>query len=231
MKKLFPVIHYSTDDLAIENARIAHEEGANGIFLIEMSGDDRLCDRVALFIKETYPNWFVGCNRLCGNIADHIIKDAANGLDGIWIDNPGVYSSHADKQIVDEINAALQNVWQDGKKFDFFGSVAFKTHYKEDPNPGLAAKKAAALGWIPTTSGSATGIAASTKKIIQIQNALRDIPFAMASGTTVANIDNYIDHVDYFLVATGISKSFYEFYPKLIRQMSQKVKKFNELAV
>ena len=228
MKKLFPVIHYKDDQTSIENAKIAYEEGCDGIFLIEMSGRDNLVLPIASKLKSKYPDQFIARNCLTVPANEAILTDYEDGLDGLWIDNPGLYS---DKETfnVELINDSLRHVWYHNKEFKFYGSVAFKTHLYHDPDPGLAAHKAIQYGWIPTTSGVTTGQVADLAKIINIAACLRTNEIlAMASGTTVNNIDMYLPYVAHFLVATGISKSFYEFDIKLVHQMAQKIKEYNK---
>ena len=223
MKKLFPVIHHKDDQTTFENAKIAFNEGCAGIFLIEMSGKDDYVVWPALEIKAKYPDWFVARNCLTTDPVEAIIHDYDSGLDGLWIDNPGLYSDKQDL-LVAKINEELKFC----PGFVFYGSVAFKTHQYEDPDPGLAAHLAADMGWFPTTSGTATGVAADLAKIRNILACLHRRLLAIASGITVDNIHQYLPMVDHFLVATGISKSFYEFDPKLVHQMFQKIKEYNK---
>ena len=223
MKKLFPVIHHKNDQTTFENAKIAFNEGCAGVFLIEMSGKDDHVIESALELKSKYSDWFVARNCLSINPVEAIISDYEFGFDGLWIDNPGLYSDREDL-IVSKINEELKL----RPDFAFYGSIAFKTHQYEDLDPGLAAHLASDMGWFPTTSGTATGVAADLAKIRNIRACLHRRLLAIASGITVDNIDTYLPYVDHFLVATGISKSFYEFDIKLVHQMAQKIKEYNK---
>jgi predicted TIM-barrel enzyme len=54
-----------------------------------------------------------------------------------------------------------------------------------------------------------------------------DYPLAIASGITPENIEKYLPYVDYFLVATGISKTFDEFDPEKRKLLAQKIHEFS----
>jgi predicted TIM-barrel enzyme len=101
-----------------------------------------------------------------------------------------------------------------------FAGVAFK-HQRPEPNPELAARMADKFGFIASTSGSATGVAAEVDKIARLRTALGDAPLAIASGVTPENVHEYAPHLSHILVATGVSESFHEFdYEKLYRLRS-----------
>ena len=77
-----------------------------------------------------------------------------------------------------------------------------------------------------TTSGTATGQAASLSKIRQIRAAIGDHPLAIASGLTPENITSYLPYANCFLVATGISRSFEMFDPVLMRTFINTVRTY-----
>lgn len=88
---------------------------------------------------------------------------------------------------------------------------------------GKAASLAAKFMDVVTTSGSATGVAASVKKISDMREGCGDVAMALASGVTPENASQYIPLVDAFLVATGISPpgDFYNLDPIRLRALLQ----------
>jgi predicted TIM-barrel enzyme len=78
---------------------------------------------------------------------------------------------------------------------------------------------------VVTTSGKGTGWAADIKKIQKMKQAMGDFPLAIASGVTPENVTTYLPVADCFLVATGISRNFYEFDLAKTRQLINVVRK------
>lgn len=202
---VLPVIHYLDDAQALRNARIAYEAGCEGIFLIHMEGRNELLWTAGAQMKQNWPAWLVGINHL--GIAAHTAIEAniAAGFDMTWTDEQITHSAAP----IEQAETALAAV---GKaRHDVFVGVAFK-HQQAEPDPGKAARKALEYGFIPTTSGPATGIAATQEAIDDLRDAIGpDAPFAIASGITPANIRLFAPQLTHVLVATGISSSFYEF--------------------
>jgi hypothetical protein len=211
MTKLIAVIHYRDDETAFENARIAAANSYDGVCLIHMQGKDDLIETAAAEIKGRHPELIVITNRLSTHPVDMVRRDAELGLDGSWCDNPGV-SSKGITQLAKDIEEAVFEIRKDKPGFLFFGSVAFKTQ-THDPDPATAAVKAKNLGWIATTSGMATGVAPDEEKLEQMKTAIASFDLAVASGITPENAETLGEHVDWVLVSTGISSSFYTFDP------------------
>jgi len=88
---------------------------------------------------------------------------------------------------------------------------------------GAAARLASRYCDVVTTSGPGTGQAAAVEKIRAMKQALGPRPLAIASGITPANIGEYLPIADAFLVATGISRSFTELDPALVREAVRRV--------
>ena len=88
---------------------------------------------------------------------------------------------------------------------------------------GRAASLAAKFMDVVTTSGSATGVAASIKKISDMRDGCGDVAMALASGVTPENASQYVLLVDGILVATGISPpgDFYNLDPARLRALLQ----------
>lgn len=228
MKKLFPVIHYISLATTKENLKICINEGCHGVFLINMHQDDSELNESLILAREMGgKDFMVGVNRLgCDNetIAEYIKHDKL--VDAYWVDNPGL-STDLTESSVYMLTKALNERKNNTPNFEFYGSVAFKTQKKES-KPWLAAKIAKTYRWIPTTSGIGTGIAADYDKIESMKNAIEDYPLAIASGITPENIDLYLPAVDHFLVATGISKDFYNFDRVKVFEIVKKIYRWNE---
>ena len=92
-----------------------------------------------------------------------------------------------------------------------------------DTEVGKAASLAAKFMNVVTTSGSATGVAASIKKISDMRKGCGNVAMALASGVTPENASQYIPLVDGILVATGVSppRDFYNLDPARLRALLQ----------
>ena len=71
-----------------------------------------------------------------------------------------------------------------------------------------------------TTSGRATGASAAVEKVKIMKRVIGDRPLAIASGITAENVEQFLPWVDIFLVATGISTSFYELDIEKVHQLA-----------
>ena len=94
---------------------------------------------------------------------------------------------------------------------------------RADAEVGKAASLAANFMDVVTTSGSATGVAAGTKKISDMRKGCGEVAMALASGVTPENVSQYVPLVDAILVATGISppRDFYNLDPARLRALLQ----------
>lgn len=213
---IIPVIHFESDAQAMRNAERVFDAGCEGVFLIHMDGENELLAPVALRIKSRWPHKLVGINYLGMDPAKAILANVANGIDMTWTD---VQLTHS-----------LAEPWTQAKMIQtalvkcpshlIFAGVAFK-HQRPEPQPELAARMADKFGFVSTTSGSATGVAAEVEKVARMRLALGDAPLAIASGITPENVHEYAPYLTHILVATGVSESFYEFdYEKLYRLRS-----------
>ncbi len=218
--KLIAVIHHHDDELSLENARMADAAGFDGVSLIHMQGLDELIDRPAVRIKRAFPDLKVIANRLTTPPELIVPRDTALGLDGSWVDNPGV-SSEGCAPVSAIFNGAVSWARRFHHNYLFFGSVAFKTQQPEpsDDHAATAAQKAAALGWVATTSGPATGVAPDVKKLRAMRHRIPNADLAVASGVTPENAADISLFVDWIFVSTGISKDFHTFDPEKMRKV------------
>lgn len=212
--ELHPVIHYVDMATTLRNAEIADQAECAGIFLIHMAGLDSLLDPAAIEIKRSFPRLAIGVNRLATDPLQSLKQNVAVGATSTWSDVCGVTSAG-----VDVLGVSLQSELAKHHGHKFFGSVAFK-YQRIDPDPPKAALLADQAGFIPTTSGTATGSAPEVGKIASMAAALPTKSLAVASGITVENASCFIPHVKHFLVSTGISKSFYLFDEAKVRGLN-----------
>jgi len=204
MTTILPVIHFASAEATLQAAETAFDAGCDGVFLIHMGGADRLLDAPAVAVKRRWPERFVGTNRLRMSAADAVRLDASLGLDGTWSDAPGISTVPRHAGDLSPLAAAVAAAQAQNPAFRFFASVAFK-YQPPEPDPPAAARLAAAQGWIATTSGAATGVAADMAKLAGMRVALGTLPLAVASGVTPENAAEHARYVSHILVATGIS--------------------------
>ncbi len=221
------VIHVVSTAQALQNANIALDEGADGIFLIShgVISDVNLISSTYRYVLATLRrrslNPFVGLNCL-SIMPQDIFKFIPDYLSGIWIDNLGI--KH-DREYQHQPNCIMEARRKRGWDGLFFGGVAFK-HQKAVSYENLPEISRAAMKFcdVITTSGEATGKAPEVKKIRLIRKAVGDFPIAIASGITPENVQEFMPYANCFLVATGISKSFTELNPTRVRRLSQAIR-------
>lgn len=215
---VLPVIHVDTLARTLDNAALAFEAGADGVFLISMNGRDEVLESMGRDVKSRWPEKLVGLNFLTRTAVDAVRITAGAGLDMTWSDNAQVHT----EQPLDKARAIAAALAEfPGHKF--LGGVAFK-HQKWEPLPATAAQRALALGFIPCTSGSATGVAAEVTKIARIHEATGGAELAIASGITPDNVLDFAPYLSHILVATGVSKNEYDFDFELLSRLVGKVK-------
>jgi len=126
----------------------------------------------------------------------------------VWGDNCGVSSKGLSLK-----GRELSVFASDNPKIEVFASVAFK-YQPLDSDPESAASTARAQGFIPTTSGEATGVAPELKKIVSMSDHGKNL--AIASGLSLANIDLFKPYISHALIASSVSVDDYHFdYEKL----------------
>lgn len=202
MPKFFPVIHLCDDVQGTHEAGKAFDAGADGVFFIHHASDDAMVVRVASAAKQRYPDWYVGINLLSLGCIPAFEKAIDANLDAIWADSVGVTSEGLDARA-----NALRALHTVHPFIDIFAGVAFK-YQPHDQNPSKTVYSLSDLGWIPCTSGKATGSAAEIEKVSKLANA-SSIGLALASGVTLDNVEEYLPYVSHFFVASSISTDDY----------------------
>lgn len=202
LPKFFPVIHLRDDAQGHREAEKAYDAGADGVFFIHHAGDDTMAVRVAQAVKIRYPEWYVGINLLASGPVAAFEQAITAGLNAIWADAVGV-SSEGLTPVAHE----LRRLHLVHPFIDIFAGVAFK-YQPTDPNPNGTIYQLSDLGWIPCTSGKATGSAAEVGKVEGLATA-SSTGLGLASGVTLDNVAQYLPHVSHFFVASSISEDDY----------------------
>ncbi len=211
--RIWPVIHIENAEQALLNAAIASKNGVHGVFLIQMEGNDEIIDPIAETIRVAYPSLQLGVNYLSLSAEEALKRALARNYHASWSDRPGVRSDMITPA------ALLNQQLLQGQAHTYFASVAFK-YQPTDSDPGMAAKKAISLGMLPTTSGTATGIAPDIEKLQTMRNTIGPgAPLAVASGVDPDNIHAIAPWVSDILVSTGISSDFYHFDDKRLKDL------------
>ena len=217
MRIFAPVIHCESTTQTLKNVEILESLDIHNCFLI---GHELSCQTlIAIYeeVKSSFPHFCIGMNFL-DLPAEEAVENAPDGVWAIWLDN-----LHIDEDL--DVQEHAINIF-DKKRKDFllFGGIAFK-YQKEVRDLVKVSYEAIKYCDVPTTSGDATGRAADISKIRIIKQAIRDKPLAIASGINPNNVFNYMDYVSYYLVSTGISKSFSEFDASKVEILKKNLQK------
>lgn len=208
---IYPVIHYLTREIALQQVALARGCGADGVFLISHDGADVDLVTVAARAKRDHPDFQIGINLLSEPPLHACERAKSSGLDMVWADDMGVDSSGANAMA-----HSLSDFARDWPEIVLFASVAFK-YRPHEPDPARAARMAQSLGFLPTTSGAATGSPPDVEKIATMSAATGG-RLAIASGMTPENVGRYASHLSHILVATGIGADGYHIDPQLLRR-------------
>jgi hypothetical protein len=220
MTTIIPVIHYADDNQAMRNAERAIEAGCAGVMLIEMRGQNAGLLFIGGAIKRRWPAAHVGINHLGAEFEQAAHQNIGAALDSTWTDDQLTYSSAPIDPGAIRISRALESA----PPHAVFCAVAFK-YQADEADPADAAAKAVSLGFIPTTSGPATGVAANPARIERMRELIGPkAPLALASGITPDNAQAFAPLLSHMLVATGVSASFHEFDPARLRALVEAVR-------
>lgn len=219
---LLAVIHVDAKAQALANTIVAFGEGADGVFLINHNMSAGELRDIYLDIRSAFEKEWIGINFL-GSPRLRVLKGLApESVSGIWSDNAGYGESEDPLRVPRSLDEARQST-PFGKRMLYFGGVSFK--HQHDTTDIAAASRSAAeckpYVDVITTSGDKTGKPPTVEKIVAMRQALGTHPLAIASGMTPENIQPFLPHVDAFLVATGISKSFTELDPVRVCAMAK----------
>jgi uncharacterized protein len=219
---VFPVIHVNSVGQTLTNAAIARDAGADGIFLINHDVPPDELFSIAEAVSIEFSGWWLGLNVLGLDVCEVIPRLTAR-IDGLWLNDAFV---REDGESQDEAATPRKLIQAAAWRGRYFGGVAFK-HQRAVADVGRAASIASQYVDVVTTSGPATGEAPSVEKIRNMGVALQGYPLAIASGITPDNISQFLPHALCYLVATGISKNFYELDVRLLARLLAIVRHYN----
>lgn len=214
---ILPVIHFQDTPLALVNAAMARQSGADGVFLISHHVQDEELPAVAEAIKRSWPGARVGLNFLSRGLRAAMSAVERHGLDMLWGDRCGVSA-----QGLDDDGRHLRDWAARNPAVTVYAGVAFK-YQRPEPDPAGAARQAREAGMLPTTSGAATGSAPNLDKIRSMSEAV-DGQLAVASGMTAANVGPFAPLLHSILVSTGVSLDEVRFDPLLLVEFVKAVR-------
>ena len=209
--EIYPVVHITdgtdAEELSTQQARLAAEHGAKGLFLIDHhSSEVEMLLRCFNAASEALPDLYLGINFLqlssaydsFQQLLEWKTTDRISKMpNGLWVD-----AAHNLPQKTVELrrsNPELQAV-------QYLGGVAFKytSRFTDDPSEAAAqAEMFKSYVDVVTTSGPGTGMPANPDKISLMKQEIGDQPLALASGVDVNNIHLY-KAADIILVSSSI---------------------------
>lgn len=198
---IFPVIHYLSENQAKHNIELAKKYNCKGVFLIDMHGThQKETLELAIQFSHQYPELEIGVNHLGHSALTALQMNIEAGLSMTWTDK---CLTHTTINNYAKENEAITSILKNNEH-TLFSAVAFK-YQPDEPNPALAALKALELGYIPTTSGIATGKSISIQKLEDIRSVIGlEARLTVASGVTPDNISQIKNLVTDVLVASSI---------------------------
>ena len=157
---VYPVVHHLDAPTTFSEIQVARTCGADGVFLISHDGADlQLVDVARTAIREN-AGFPIGLNLLTIGCVQAAMMALEAGSDMLWADDMGV-----DSQGLTAAGQEMATIAREHPRLQLIASVAFK-YRPHEPNPVGAAAHARAAGFIPTSSGDATGHAPDPQKIV-----------------------------------------------------------------
>ncbi len=231
--QFFAVVHVNNVPQAFRNVVLALNNGADGVFLINHEVRPAMLVSAYDRVRRDLPEQKVGVNFLGVTISEsmRLLHETRNSL-GFWMDDVG-YEEARDcnyvedlpilesTEIPERIRGALTHMDYKGL---LFGGVDFK-YQRPAQDLTRVTRTVAQFVDVVTTSGPATGAPPTVEKIQRMREAIPGGQLAIASGMTPENVESFLDYVDYFLVATGISDSHTELNPDRVKMFADKMRK------
>ena len=173
--------------------------------------------------RELHPARFIGINILdsvsgARSLIDIDSKICSEGIappSGLWCDDAIPNARHYHK---------IKDTFPQLRELLYLGGVAFKYTATYTDNPAQAARQAQQLAPfvdVVTTSGPETGHSAGLEKIKAMKQAIGEQELAVASGVSVANIEDIDGYVSKVLVASSVETQPYNvvFDMRLLREL------------
>lgn len=208
VRELTPVIHVKNQEQVFKNIEICIDARVGLCWLIGHGIDNLELIRIAYKAKQKYKDINIGINCLGMKYDD--VSIFASFIDYVWTDN--CYAEPRDLEV--------------RSGHIYFGGVAFKY---QNPRFSLEDDCINAINFVDviTTSGDATGSPPTLDKIKLIHSYVNPHQIAIASGINKDNISQFLPYVDYYLVATGISKSWDELDIDKVQELQKIIERFN----
>lgn len=219
LPRFIVVVHAKSQEQALEQSKIAFDNGAGGIFLINHRINFNKLLNCYSTVRLSYPDAFIGINFLDLK-AYEAIGFMPEDCDALWMDDELVHSNMPMTIAYEHADYAYHNGM--GTKWRGFTSVAFK--YKmHEPKPEWAAMRAKELFDVVVTSGAATGFPPEVDKIRVMYESMDRNPLALASGVDAQNVKDYLPYINCFMVATSISNEDDTLNPEKVRELANRI--------
>lgn len=207
-KICLPVIHVTETSEDVfdhinfeENLSRCFSANVDGIFLVNNDCSSLSLINSYIYAKNKYPLKWIGLNYL-GNCYEAIYFAKYLNVDGLWLDNIGVFD--------DDVNRAefIQSYIQLLKlEALIFGGICFK-YQRQPENPTLTASNASKFAHVITTTGNGTSHPIEIEKLKNIYDGVSDTNFiAVASGISCDNVQDILPYVHVFMMHTSVVDS------------------------
>lgn len=206
--RVYPVVHINDRERAVEQAELALELGADGVYLIDHKPvDDQLLFDVFSDLDAAKPSSYIGVNLLgltplnAMTTVEHAVQSGnlSRTPNGLWADDATRESLPGEAMSYKNSHDVLRNM-------RYLGGVAFKYTPTFTDDPLLAGEQVALLRDrvdVVTASGQGTGIPPSRAKMAAMKTAAGGT-LAVASGISHENVGDYVGLVDEALVASSV---------------------------
>lgn len=221
---LITAVHVRELQETLDNIQISMDNWADWVFLVDHEWDTNRFIEIMMSARFKFPKYWLGVNMLAEDPFSMFVKIDWLNIDWVRADNPMI-KEVTWYNMADEIEDIKSKTNFNGL---YFGWVAFK-HQKQPKDLQLACEVSQNYMDVVTTSWKWTWIEDDPLKSKLMRNYLGSFPLAMASWISSENIINY-PQVNSFIVATAISKDFYNLDPKLVRNLSKIIELMNNKA-
>lgn len=225
INSLITAVHVSLASV-LTNVEISFDNWADGVFLVDHGIWTQ--DTIAALkdIRKKFPDKWIGVN-LLDEIFPNDVFDAIKweNVNGVRIDNPMLkYINPEDKS--KETLMAQKEIWWNWLYFCGF-NFKHQRQLETSEEIRLAFEHNRSIIDVLTTSGAWTWISADPSAVRKIVKVTKEYPIALASWVSSKNIRNFVWLVDAFIVATSISRDFYNLDPKKIRELAKIIDDYN----
>ncbi len=198
---------------------VAHDEGADGVFLIKDYTTIATDDDVMLAYRQARRkhalDW-MGVNLLDHSAQDGLRVLATDHVQGFWFDRAYVVRDADYLASVRKLQETLR------PSTLLFPSIAFK-YQERVTSYARVVRLAEPYTDTIVTSGEATGVAADIDKI-RIMRTETKLPLGLASGVSADNVESFLQEgVDFFIVNTSISNDNGRLDPGKVRALRAKI--------